>query len=144
MAKRKTNKNKRKHAKKTASKIDLTVVALMIFSVLLGVLIYGKSGVIGIKLNEILGGMMGIIKYVLPIGIFAMAIKMACDDSDYLSSKIAQCTVLLLSFSVLMCVYQVNIGNLTIEKTLSEVLKDSYALGTKESGGGALGALFCV
>ncbi len=142
MAKRKTNK--RKHAKKTASKIDLTVVALMIFSVLLGVLIYGKSGVIGIKLNEILGGMMGIIKYVLPIGIFAMAIKMACDDSDYLSSKIAQCTVLLLSFSVLMCVYQVNIGNLTIEKTLSEVLKDSYALGTKESGGGALGALLAV
>lgn len=132
MAKRKTNKNKRKHAKKTASKIDLTVVALMIFSVLLGVLIYGKSGVIGIKLNEILGGMMGIIKYVLPIGIFAMAIKMACDDSDYLSSKIAQCTVLLLSFSVLMCVYQVNIGNLTIEKTLSEVLKDSYALGQKK------------
>ena len=144
MAKRKTNKNKRKHAEKTASKIDLTVVALMIFSVLLGVLIYGKSGVIGIKLNEILGGMMGIIKYVLPIGIFAMAIKMACDDSDYLSSKIAQCTVLLLSFSVLMCVYQVNIGNLTIEKTLSEVLKDSYALGTKESGGGALGALLAV
>lgn len=144
MAKRKTNKNKRKHAKKTASKIDLTVVALMIFSVLLGVLIYGKSGVIGIKLNEILGGMMGIIKYVLPIGIFAMAIKMACDDSDYLSSKIAQCTVLLLSFSVLMCVYQVNIGNLTIEKTLSEVLKDSYALGTKECGGGALGALLAV
>ena len=35
MAKRKTNKNKRKHAKKTASKIDLTVVALMIFSVIL-------------------------------------------------------------------------------------------------------------
>ena len=144
MAKKKASKSKKKPVKKTASKIDLTVVALMIFSVLLGVLIYGKSGVVGVKLNEILGGMMGIIKYVLPIGIFVMSISMACDDDDYFSSKIAQCTVLLLSFSVLMCVFQINSGNITIEKTLSDALKDSYTLGTQEKGGGALGALLAV
>ena len=107
-------------------------------------MIYAKSGVIGVKLNEILGGMMGIIKYVLPIGIFAMAIKMAIDDDEYLSSKLAQCAILLISFAVLMCVYQVNVGNLTIDKSLSEVVKDSYALGTQEKGGGALGAILAV
>ena len=87
---------------------------------------------------------MGIIKYVLPIGIFAMAIKMAIDDDEYLSSKLAQCAILLISFAVLMCVYQVNVGNLTIDKSLSEVVKDSYALGTQEKGGGALGAILAV
>ena len=144
MAKRKTNKKRRKTTKKTVSNIDLAVVALIVVSILLGVLIYAKSGVIGVKLNEILGGMMGIIKYVLPIGIFAMAIKMVIDDDEYLSSKLAQCAILLISFAVLMCVYQVNVGNLTIDKSLSEVVKDSYALGTQEKGGGALGAILAV
>ena len=144
MAKRKSNKKGKKNTKKTASNIDLAVVALIVISILLGVLIYTKSGVIGVKLNEILGGMMGIIKYVLPIGIFAMAIKMAIDDDEYLSSKLAQCAILLISFAVLMCVYQVNVGNLTIDKSLSEVVKDSYALGTQEKGGGALGAILAV
>ena len=144
MAKRKSSKKGKKNTKKTASNIDLAVVALIVISILLGVLIYTKSGVIGVKLNEILGGMMGIIKYVLPIGIFAMAIKMAINDDEYLSSKLAQCAILLISFAVLMCVYQVNVGNLTIDKNLSEVVKDSYALGTQEKGGGALGAILAV
>lgn len=127
MAKRKYKK--RKTAKKRASNIDLTIVALIILSILLGVLIYGKSGVIGIKLNEILGGMMGIIKYVLPIGIFAIAIKIACADNEYLSSKLIEYAVLLISFSVLISVYQINIGELTIlDKDLSNVVKDAYNL----------------
>ena len=48
MAKRKYKKRKAtKTTKKRASNIDLTIVALIILSILLGVLIYGKSGVIG-------------------------------------------------------------------------------------------------
>ena len=123
MAKRKYKKRKAtKTTKKRASNIDLTIVALIILSILLGVLIYGKSGVIGIKLNEILGGMMGIIKYVLPIGIFAIAIKIACADNEYISSKLIQYTILLISFSVLMSVYQINTGELTIlDKDLSHL-----------------------
>ena len=127
MAKRKYKK--RKTTKKRASNIDLVVVALIILSVLLMVLIYGKSGVVGIKLNEILGGMMGIIKYVLPIGIFAVAIKLACEDNEYISSKLMQYTILLIGFSVLLSVYQINTGELTIlDKNLSEIVKDAYSL----------------
>mgnify|MGYP005821080225 CR=1 FL=1 len=130
MAKRKYKKRKTtRTAKKRASNIDLTIVALIILSILLCVLIYGKSGVVGIKLNEILGGMMGIIKYVLPIGIFAIAIKIACVDNEYISSKLMQYAILLISFSVLMSVYQINTGELTIlDKDLSTVVKDAYNL----------------
>ena len=49
MAKKKRYKKK----KNTASKADITVVVLMIISILLAVLIYTKSGVVGAKLNEI-------------------------------------------------------------------------------------------
>lgn len=130
MAKRKYKKRKTTNAtKKRASNVDLTIVALIILSILLCVLIYGKSGVVGIKLNEILGGMMGIIRYVLPIGIFAIAIKMACADNEYISSKLIQYAILLISFSVLISVYQINTGELTIlDKDLSTVVKDAYNL----------------
>lgn len=47
-------KRKYKKRKKTASRLDLAVISLMVFSILLAVLIYTKSGIIGLKLNEIL------------------------------------------------------------------------------------------
>lgn len=47
-------KRKYKKTKKTASKLDVAVISLIVFSILLAVLIYTKSGVIGVKLNEIL------------------------------------------------------------------------------------------
>ncbi|MBQ2938319.1 MAG: DNA translocase FtsK [Clostridia bacterium] len=143
MAKKKYKKRKTK--KREASKIDLTIVGLIVLSVLLCVLIYGKSGVIGIKLNEILGGMMGIIKYVLPIGIFAVSIKMACEDNEYITSKLAQYAVLLISFSVLISVYEINKGELIIvNEDISNIIKDAYTLGAQGKGGGALGALLAT
>lgn len=149
MAKRRSNntssKNRKKTSRKKASNIDLTVVGLIILSILLAVLIYGKSGVVGIKLNEILGGMMGIIRYVLPIGIFAIAIKLACIDNQYLTEKLIQYTILLLSFSVLMEVYEINIGELSItNRQIAEVVRDAYEIGAQGAGGGALGAILAV
>lgn len=149
MAKRRSNntssKNRKKISRKKASNIDLTVVGLIILSILLAVLIYGKSGVVGIKLNEILGGMMGIIRYVLPIGIFAIAIKLACIDNQYLTEKLIQYTILLLSFSVLMEVYEINIGELSItNRQIAEVVRDAYEIGAQGAGGGALGAILAV
>ena len=110
MAKRKTKRKSNTRAKKRASNTDLAVVGLIILSVLLCVLIYGKSGIIGIKLNEILGGMMGIIKYILPIGTFLIGIKIALNDDEYLTSKLTQYAVLLISIAVLMTAWQINSG----------------------------------
>ena len=47
-------KRRYKKRKKAASKLDLAVITLIVGSILLAVLIYSKSGVIGVKLNEIL------------------------------------------------------------------------------------------
>ena len=110
---KKRNTGKRAQAtRKQASKIDLAIVILMVLAILLGVLIYTKSGVIGIKLSEILGGLMGIIRYVLPVGIFAIAIKIACEDRDVLKSKLIQYTIFLISIMVLMSTLQISSGEL--------------------------------
>ena len=140
MARKKAQKRK----KKTASKLDVTVVGLIVTSILLAVLIYTKSGVIGVKLSEILGGMMGIIKYILPIGILAVGIKIACGDDKYVTTKLAQFGVLLISVAIIMSLFQVLGGSLDSSKELSEVIKDAYYIGTQDKGGGALGAILAI
>ena len=137
-------KRRYKKRKKTASKVDLAVVVLIVLSILLAVLIYTKSGVIGVKLSEILGGMIGIMQYVLPIGIFAVAIKLACEGSETLTSKLIQYGVLLISLSVVFSVFQISGGELQSTKELSEVVKDAYYLGAEGKGGGAIGAVAAV
>ena len=133
--KRASTQNSRKRstrARKQASKLDLAIIVLMMLSLLLGVLIYTKSGVIGLKLNEILGGMIGIIQYVLPIGIFAIAIKLACNGKDEITAKLVQYGVLLISLSIVFSVFQISSGELQSNKELSEVVKDAYYLGSRK------------
>lgn len=137
-------KRRYKKRKKTASKNDVAIVVLIVLSILLAVLIYTKSGVVGVKLNEILGGMMGVMQYVLPIGIFALSIKIACDDNNELNSKMIQYGVFIVSLCVVFSVLQISTGELQSSKELSEVVKDAYFLGSQSKGGGAIGAVAAV
>lgn len=123
-------KRRYKKKKNRASKSDVAVVSLIILSILLAVLIYTKSGVIGVKLNEILGGMVGIVQYVLPIGIFAIAIQLASEGSEELTPKLIQYGVLLVSLSIMFSVFQISSGELQANKELSEVVKDAYFCGS--------------
>ena len=59
---------KRKYQKrKKDNSLDLKVIGTIIISILLAILIYANSGSLGSGLSDALGGMMGWIKYVLPI-----------------------------------------------------------------------------
>ena len=138
---------KKRRYKKTrtrASRVDIVVVTLIILSILLAVLIYTKSGVIGTKLSEISGGMFGVIQYVLPIGIFVIGIKLASEGSDDLTPKIIQYGVLLVCLSITFSVFQFTSNDLQSNKELSEVVKDAYTIGTQGKGGGAIGACGAV
>ena len=137
-------KRRYKKRKNKASKMDVTVISLIILSILLAVLIYTKSGVIGAKLNEILGGMVGIVQYVLPIGIFAIAIKLASEGAEDLTPKLIQYGVLLVSLSIVFSVFQISSDELQNNKDLAEVVKDAYFLGSQSKGGGAIGACGAV
>lgn len=139
MAKRRKYKKREK-----ASKIDVTIVALIALSILLGVLIYTKSGVIGLKLNEVLGGMFGVIQYFLPIGIFGLSIKLASDGKDETLAKLLQYAILIASLSIVCSVFQISSGELQSNKELSEVVKDAYSLGSQGKGGGAIGAVAAI
>ena len=142
--KRNYKKKKNTKSRKKASKLDLAIVILIMLSLLVGVLIFTKSGVIGLKLNEILGGMFGIMQYIIPIGMFAIAIKLACEERETLTAKLIQYGIFIISLSVLFSVIQVSTGELQSSKELSEVVKDAYYLGSQSKGGGAIGAVGAV
>ena len=134
-------KRRYKKRKKTASRLDIAVVTLIVLSILLAVLIYTKSGTVGIKLNEILGGIMGIMQYVLPIGGIAIAIKLASDGREEVTSKLVQYGVALVALSIVFSVFQISSGELDSSKEMSEVVKDAYYYGSQGQGGGAIGAV---
>ena len=131
-----------RRSKKKSNKLDLQVVTLIIASILLGVLIYTKAGYIGETLSPVLGGIMGWIKYIIPVGTFAVAIFLACDeDKESFMKKIIQYAVLLLCITTVMTVIQVAQGKLSLNNGFEETVIEAYNKGTENRGGGAVGAI---
>ena len=104
-------------------------------------LIYTESGYLGSTLTHILGGIMGWIKYLLPIGIFAIAIYIACDEKEYLMSKLIQYSIFLLAIAIVMNIYQMSNGNINENDKFAEIVQEAYQLGEKNIGGGAVGGV---
>ncbi len=126
-------------AKKNKLDINVAVVFMFFISILLAILIYTKSGYIGEHLSPILGGIMGSIKYIIPIGTFLIAIYMTSEDKDYLISKLVQYGIFLVCIATMLSVFQFSNGNLDVNGDFSTVVERGYERGTQDIGGGAIG-----
>ena len=83
-------------------------------------------------------------QYVLPIGTFAIAIKLAVDEGEELKGKLIQYGVAIISLAIVFSVFQISSGELQSSKELSELVKDAYYIGSQGKGGGAIGAVAAV
>lgn len=138
-------KRKYSRKKKKNNNLNLIVVGTILLSVLLVVLIYAESGYIGEALSGFLGGIMGWLKYLLPLGTLAIAISIACKDNEYFSSKIMQYILLLFFIAVVASIFEIVNGKIDINKSMSEIMKVAYSNGAiSSSGGGAIGTLAAV
>ena len=149
MAGRKRKYNKRKSNYNTRNNknndMNFMVIGTIIFSFLLAVLLYLNSGTVGQKLNEVFGGLIGILRYVLPIGSFAIAIKMAVqDEEDYVTKRLVQYAILIICIAIIMSVHQISKGAIQITGDMSQIMKKAYTLGASNIGGGAIGTLAAV
>ena len=139
---KKTNKKYTKNnKKKTGINIDLAVIGLFIVSILLFVLIYGEKGAIGEILSPALGGIIGFIKYLIPIGFMALAVCIAKDDRGYVTSKLIQYAILLSCIAAIMSIYQISKGVINIDLEFADIIEAAYDLGVKNIGGGTVGAV---
>ena len=109
---RRKRKNSRSTSKSTQGRnrrqskfsLDLAVISLLLISILLFVLIYGETGVIGEVLSPVLGGIIGFIKYLIPIGMLAITICLARDDRDYVISKLVQYVIFLACIAAMLTI----------------------------------------
>lgn len=127
MAKRKSSKKKKQQKNKTYH------YSSNYFKCIINSINICTTGAIGIALSDFFGGMIGILKYILPLGAFAVAIKMACiDDDGYISSKIGQYVLLLIFIAVILSVYQIYNGEINIEQNISEIVKGCISIRRKQ------------
>ncbi len=129
--------------KKKSNKIDinLAVVILVLLSILLMILIYTKSGSIGEKLSPMLGGIMGFIKYIIPIGTLMIAIYMTHNDREYMTHKLIQYGIFLVCIATMLSIFQ---GNIDVNKDFSDIMQDCYYNGERDVGGGVIGGAVAV
>jgi len=143
--KRKKNSNSRytnNRKKSSAINIDLAVILLFLTSLLLFVLIYGEKGVIGELLSPALGGIIGFIKYIIPIGFLGLSISVAKDDKRYIMSKLIQYAVLLSCIAGTLSIYQISKGIINPELEFNDIIEVAYDLGSNyNKGGGTVGAV---
>ena len=136
------SKNKKIKVNNTSKNIH--IVVLMILSILLAVLIYGQAGYIGEHLSPVLGGIVGWIKYIIPIGVFAIAMSIACNQRELMSTKLFELFVFLVCISAILSIYQISNKVININNELAENVEIAYDLGTKNMGGGVLGVLLAI
>ena len=138
-------KRKKKAVKPTKKSFNISpemmIIIMIIVGIMSGVLIYTGAGQVGAILSPVLGGLVGIIKYVIPIGIIVMALSLIKEDSEYVSTKVIQFLVFIVCVSVVMHVNQFSKLNMSGNATFEEVVNEAYKLGTMSKGGGAIGAI---
>ena len=144
MAKRGRKTGSKNKKNNYESRKNIYIVFYMILSILLAVLIYGKTGYLGEKLSPILGGIIGWIKFIIPIAVFAISISIACNKKELMGTKLFELIVFLACISTIFSIYQISENVIDIKNSLSENIKIAYDLGTKNIGGGVLGILLGI
>lgn len=139
MAKR---RSKKKSKNKVAS-IDLEVVILIISSIISAILIYGNQGNIGQSLSSFLGGVIGWIKYLVPVALFLMAIYLVCEDKEYMLKKFLQIALILTCIAIIMSIIGMPKEKLS-NGEYWDTITDGYILGTQNKGGGAYGTMLAA
>ena len=133
---------KKKNAER---KLNITVTVLIVISILLAVLIYSKSGYLGKTLSPALGGVLGYIKYLIPIGLILIALYVAYEkDTKYYSTKVIMLLVILLLVDVVLAAYQFSVGSLDVNKPMNTIVNSAFSLGSRDIGGGIVGTVIAL
>ena len=145
MAKKRKSSSNKKNQKTKKKEIkmnsDIEIVLLFLISIVMAALLYSNSGYMGNLLNDVCGGIFGILKYLVPIIPFTCAIYMASKYKESILAKVIPTSILLLCLSTTTTIYQMLNNVLEYNISFGDVMDRAYHLGTTSKGGGVLGAL---
>ena len=131
--------------KKKKDNANISIIIMMIFSVLLGVLIYNQSGIMGQQISSILSGVMGFIKYIVPIGIFLISIYKLCNKKEDAYIKLFQYALLLVCVAIFMHIVYLPKDVEQFSNGFLDTVTRAYEQGkTDDKVGGVIGAIGAI
>ena len=131
--------------KKKRDNANISIIAMVIFSVLLGVLIYNQSGIMGQQISSILSGVMGFIKYIVPIGTFLIAIYKLCNKKEDAYIKLFQYALLLVCVAIFMHIVYLPKDVEQFSNGFLDTVTRAYEQGkTDDKVGGVIGAIGAI
>ena len=131
--------------KKKRDNANISIITMVIFSVLLGVLIYNQSGIMGQQISSILSGVMGFIKYIVPIGTFLIAIYKLCNKKEDAYIKLFQYALLLVCVAIFMHIVYLPKDVEQFSNGFLDTETRAYEQGkTDDKVGGVIGAIGAI
>ena len=131
--------------KKKKDNANISIITMVIFSVLLGVLIYNQSGIMGQQISSILSGVMGFIKYIVPIGTFLIAIYKLCNKKEDAYIKLFQYALLLVCVAIFMHIVYLPKDVVQFSNGFLDTVTRAYEQGkTDDKVGGVIGAIGAI
>ena len=141
MARRRKKTTQKKYTRKMNT--ETAIVIMIVAGILSGVLIYLKSGYVGKTLSDFLGGIFGIVKYIVPIGFIGVAISLIQNKKDDVKVKLMQYGIILSCVCTVLSIYEVAVTkSLFMNQDIQNVMERAYYLGTLNKGGGIIGSFF--
>lgn len=131
--------------KKKRDNANISIITMVIFSVLLGVLIYNQSGIMGQQISSILSGVMGFIKYIVPIGTFLIAIYKLCNKKEDAYIKLFPYALLLVCVAIFMHIVYLPKDVEQFSNGFLDTVTRAYEQGkTDDKVGGVIGAIGAI
>ena len=133
MARKRANKASTKQSsasnpKKSVSKVDITLMVLILFTLIISIVIYGKGGDLHRILDPVISGIFGPIKYIIPVGSFLLCVSIFKEDKKKHFNSILKYSVIIILIASLFSMYHIGKGDIPTNGKFENILDIGYRL----------------
>ena len=133
MARKRANKASTKQSsasnpKKSVSKVDITLMVLILFTLVISIVIYGKGGDLHRILDPVISGIFGPIKYIIPVGSFLLCVSIFKEDKKKHFNSILKYSIIIILIASLFSMYHIGKGDIPANGNFENVLDIGYRL----------------
>ena len=118
-------------SKSSVSKIDLTLMLLILFTLVISIVIYGKGGDLHRILDPVISGIFGPIKYIIPVGSFLLCVSIFKEDKKKHFNSILKYSIIIILIASLFSMYHIGKGDIPIAGKFDNILDIGYRLRSK-------------
>ena len=133
MARKRANKASTKQSsasnpKKSVSKVDITLMVLILFTLIISIVIYGKGGDLHRILDPVISGIFGPIKYIIPVGSFLLCVSIFKEDKKKHFNSILKYSIIIILIASLFSMYHIGKGDIPTNGKFENILDIGYRL----------------